>query len=155
MSFCIISIINGLIGVVGISVQGQHLTTAALVMGFVSLTFAFILLIIFSCLSCCYSCCRCWTEKAAKKAVKTAKSAAATTVEMTNALIKDKTTSADTCSVEELSGEIKPKIKKEKVKHSYCWNFFSHFAIPIFIFIILYSIFIFRAFKFGDFWFFD
>jgi len=152
MTFCIISIINGIIGVIGISVQGQHLTTAALVMGFVSLTFAFLLLIIFSCLSCCYSCCRCWTEKAAKKAVKTAKSAAATTVEMTNALIKDKTT-ADTCSVEELASEIEPKIKKEKVKHSYCWNFFSHFAIPIFIFIILYSLFIFGAIRFS--WFFD
>ena len=24
---------------------------------------------------------------------------------------------------------------EEEVEHSYCWNFFSHFAIPIFIYI--------------------
>ena len=25
--------------------------------------------------------------------------------------------------------------EEEEVEHSYCWNFFSHFAIPIFVYI--------------------
>ena len=154
MSFCVVSALNGIVGIIGISLQNEHITTAAWIMGAVSMIFALVLLIIFSFLSCCYSCCRCWGEKAAKTAYKGAKSAASTTKAAATALMnsnKDENLSMD--NLGDMDDLENPKEKKEKIKHSYCWNFFSHFAIPIFVFIVLYSIFLTRAFKFGNFWF--
>merc|ERR1712062_401019 len=154
MSFCVISALNGIVGIIGISLQNEHITTAAWIMGAVSMIFALVLLIIFSFLSCCYSCCRCCGEKAAKTAYKGAKSAASTTKAAATALMnsnKDENLSMD--NLGDMDDLENPKEKKEKIKHSYCWNFFSHFAIPIFVFMVLYSIFLTRAFKFGNFWF--
>merc|ERR1712062_785432 len=122
MSFCVISALNGIVGIIGISLQNEHITTAAWIMGAVSMIFALVLLIIFLFLSCCYSCCRCWGEKAAKTAYKGAKSAASTTKAAATALMNSN--------------------KEEKIKHSYCWNFFSHFVIQIFVFTVLYPIFL-------------
>ena len=31
--------------------------------------------------------------------------------------------------------QVEAQDDEEEVEHSYCWNFFSHFAIPIFIYI--------------------
>ena len=43
----------------------------------------------------------------------------------------------------------KAETDEEPVEHSYCWNFFSHFAIPIFVYIILYCMLLGRGWKFA------
>ena len=99
-----------------------------MVMAIILFILGVILLLVFACISCLYSCCRCCSEKVIDEALE---------------LNEELNAAADSFR-EALEGT-----DEEKIEHNYCWNYFSHFAIPMFIYFILYSVLLWRGWQYA------
>jgi len=127
-----LSVIDGILGICAITLEDSGTMKAAMIFAIGYLILAIVLLIFFSLLSCCYSFCRCCVETVAKE-------------------VEEALEEQEEIRLEDgvLKVPPKPKTDEEPVEHSYCWNFFSHFAIPIFVYIILYCMLLGRGWKFA------
>jgi len=134
MTYAGISTIDGVLGICGTVLEHKPTMKATMIIGVIYLILAFVLLIFFSVVSCLYWVCRCCIEKTVDEAKELAE-----TLEQSNLNEHSKRADAEANN----DGE------EEEEGHSYCWNFFSHFAIPIFVYIVLYCVLLARGWKFA------
>jgi len=134
-----VSIIDGLLGLFGILFENSATMKAAMIIGIFYLLLAILLLIFFSIVTCFYVVCRCCIETTAKEVGEV--------IEAAN--LNEKHLAADFPAAEPNPAGNEPEEEEEPVDHNYCWNFFSHFAIPIFVYIVLYCVLLGRGWKFA------
>jgi len=121
VTFTVMGTVDGITGICALTQNHRPTLQAAMVMTIVFYIVGMLLLWFFSCLSCLYSLCRCCCEKVVEEATELAKDPSLPPTE-----------SAD-----------------EKVEHNYCCNFFSHFAIPMIIYFVLFSLVLSRGWQYA------
>ena len=125
VSYCILAVVDGILGVIAVVQESRDLMKATMILTIIYLILAILVLLFYSCCSCCYACIRCCGETVVEEYKKRNPG-------------------------ENESGEQSNSMEQEEeVKHNYCCNCFLHFAIPMFVFIILYCILLGRGWKYA------